>query len=789
MKPRHMLASLGPIMLCMVLFVRAGDQPNAVTPSNAAQIKDELVARHQQLARQFEDFRSQLLRLKQRLDKGTPEERSRASALSKLLDQIQKDGLAVQFDQLSKQLKDSKLTNIPELKQMAERSAKLADRLRDYLEMFREDPRQKQLQEEKKAVEDFLKEVSKILDNEKRIQGLTEAGKTDPKELSKNQAKNAEKTNNLEKAIDKFLGKGDGLPQEAKDLKGKPKDGGKTEDAKAKTKDDGEKDTQTAQGQTKDAGDDKNAPPKGGAKGDESAKDDKGGDAQAKDGAPNADAKSKDGKGSDGESQAKGNEGAKKDEAGAKDNEGAKSSEASAKGTESPKGNEAGTKGNEGPMANEATAKGSEGPMSPKGNEAAKGKEGAKGSESGAKGKEGAKSSEGQAKGAEGAKTGGEPKATPSQAKAGEGSKAGAKDAKGSESGSQAKAGDPKGSPKGSQGKAKAGSESKSQASAKGDGSKSAPGSPGKPSEASAKDDPGAAPPPSGDPSAGNPPPGNPKTKDELAKNQKKLREAGYEMNNAEKKLADNKPKQALPPEEKAIQNLEEMKKNLEKLLRQTREEELERLLAQLEARCRKMLEMQERVLAGTEETYRVVLTNSDKKPARPEQLKALGLSDNEKDIISEANKAIQMLEEEGSAVAFPEVFQQVREDMKHVQRRLEIADTGEVTQAVEKDIIASLKEMIDALKKAQKDLDKQKAGKPGESPPPGDQKLLDKIAELKMIRSLQSRINDRTKFYGKLFPNEQAFDPNLRQQLQQLGERQERIFEIMDRFVKGDGK
>jgi hypothetical protein len=203
------------------------------------------------------------------------------------------------------------------------------------------------------------------------------------------------------------------------------------------------------------------------------------------------------------------------------------------------------------------------------------------------------------------------------------------------------------------------------------------------------------------------------------------------------------------------------------------------------------MLEMQIQVLAGTEQTHKVVLTHADKKPAREDQQSALKLSDQEKDIISEANKAIQMLEEEGSAVAFPEVFQQVREDMKHVQRRLEIADVADVTQAVEKDIIASLQEMIDALKKAQKDLDKQKDGKPpeGQPPPNADQKLLDKIAELKMIRSLQNRINDRTKFYGRLFPNEQAFDPNLRQSLQQLGERQERIFEIMDRFAKGDGK
>src|SRR5205823_273569 len=114
-----------------------------------------------------------------------------------------------------------------------------------------------------------------------------------------------------------------------------------------------------------------------------------------------------------------------------------------------------------------------------------------------------------------------------------------------------------------------------------------------------------------------------------------------------------------------------------------------------------------------------------------------------------EATKAIDMLQSEGSAVAFPEVFQQVREDMKHVQKRLEGVDTGKVTQAIEEDIISTLKEMIEALKKAKQDLEAKKnppKGNPGPPPPPQDQKLLDQIAELKMIRSMQLRVNDRTK-------------------------------------------
>src|SRR5205823_5212249 len=154
--------------------------------------------------------------------------------------------------------------------------------------------------------------------------------------------------------------------------------------------------------------------------------------------------------------------------------------------------------------------------------------------------------------------------------------------------------------------------------------------------------------------------------KDQLKNNKKQIAEAGYDSAKAEDNLNKDKKPPAVVNQNDVISNLDKVKKDLEKLLRQTREEELERLLAALEARCRKMLEMQIQVLAGTEQTHKAVLSHVDRKPAREDQQASLKLSDNEKDIITEANKAIQMLEEEGSAVAFPEVFQQVREDMKH---------------------------------------------------------------------------------------------------------------------------
>src|SRR5262249_37495100 len=208
---------------------------------------------------------------------------------------------------------------------------------------------------------------------------------------------------------------------------------------------------------------------------------------------------------------------------------------------------------------------------------------------------------------------------------------------------------------------------------------------------------------------------------------------------------------------DKAIDKLEEARKELEKRLKQLREEEMERLLANLEARCKKMLAMQIEVYEGTKRVHSIIEGNADKKPTRNELQKSVELGVREGDIIKECTTAMRLLEEEGSAVAFYMAFEDVRKDMFVVEARLNKADVAPFTQKVEEDIIAALKEMILALQKAQQDLKNNKNSPP---PPPGQpppQKLLDLLAELKLIRSLQMRINRRTTDYGNQYTGEQA--------------------------------
>src|SRR5262249_323874 len=197
-----------------------------------------------------------------------------------------------------------------------------------------------------------------------------------------------------------------------------------------------------------------------------------------------------------------------------------------------------------------------------------------------------------------------------------------------------------------------------------------------------------------------------------------------------------------------------------------------ERLLAALQLRCERMLQMQTEVYEQTVRLDRAIQENPDRKPTRSNEQRSLQLSDREDKIAVEADQAIQLLREEGSAVAFPEVFMQVRDDMRIVARRLGKADVATVTQVIEKEINNTLNEMIDAIKKAQKNLENRR-NNPGASSGSGNQKLIDHIAELKMIRAMQVRVNTRTLVYGQRYTGEQTSDPDIQKELINLAERQ----------------
>lgn len=301
------------------------------------------------------------------------------------------------------------------------------------------------------------------------------------------------------------------------------------------------------------------------------------------------------------------------------------------------------------------------------------------------------------------------------------------------------------------------------------------------------------APKPSQPGQSGQPsPPSPPSPSKPPAPGAESVKKAVPDEQNASDNLDKDNRAKAGEEQAKAIEKMEQARQELEKRLKQLREQELERLLANLEQRVGKMLAMQIEVKGATVTIDGQVQKNPDMKPRPVDFQNSQKQEDREAEIIGEADKAIELLRNEGSAVAFPAVFEEVRQDMARVKERLHNANVGIDTQELEQDIITVLTQMKDALKKAQQELGKQPP-MPSDGMPPPDgpqlQKLLDEIAELKLIRQQQMIVNERTTRYGKRFQGEQAEELQIKKELKDLGDRQEKIEGMIHNLVTGKNK
>jgi hypothetical protein len=158
----------------------------------------------------------------------------------------------------------------------------------------------------------------------------------------------------------------------------------------------------------------------------------------------------------------------------------------------------------------------------------------------------------------------------------------------------------------------------------------------------------------------------------------------------------------------------------------------------------------------------------------------AAGLAKREEDATDVATGALRLLTDDGRSVAFVEVLEQARGDMQTVSQRLSKGATGEVTQAIERDIVEALEEAVAALDEqlsemANRQQDGQQQASSGETEEPP---LVDQLAELRMIRSLQKRILSRTERFRLMSESGQLSAEDLQESLLELARRQERAIQ-----------
>ena len=231
---------------------------------------------------------------------------------------------------------------------------------------------------------------------------------------------------------------------------------------------------------------------------------------------------------------------------------------------------------------------------------------------------------------------------------------------------------------------------------------------------------------------------------------QKTVHKTLERMKQAERRLQQAEKEGAIEEQEEAIAELQNLKEELEKILRQLREEELIQTLEKLETRFKRMLQQEQTIRLQTE---RLLNEAADELTVDQRQIKIRTdrLGTEQQSVIEDAESALLLLREDGTAQAMVESLLQTRFDMTEVKNRLEQTLLDVVTLHIEDAVIDALQEKLDAVQSAIAEVRERHESTENQQPQQSneaEEPLIQLLTELRMIRSMQRRVNERTARY-----------------------------------------
>jgi hypothetical protein len=272
---------------------------------------------------------------------------------------------------------------------------------------------------------------------------------------------------------------------------------------------------------------------------------------------------------------------------------------------------------------------------------------------------------------------------------------------------------------------------------------------------------------------------------------QKSLQQARESMQGASGQLRKKQPGPAAQTQKRAHQELQKARSEIDRELSQLRKEQRGALLAKLIAMFRQMLDRQQGITGQTTDLQQM---KQDGNWGRTASLRCAELADGEGDLNETAAEALRLMEENSPAVVFPNAVRGLRSDLKATAARLREEKTGETTRSIQQNVEQTLEDLINALEMAQ------------ENPPPPDQQqsgqgqqsnrkppLIGLLNEIKLLRNMQLRINQRTENLRERMEQKNAA-PDLQQRAETLSRRQntvrqmtEELRERIRRALQGD--
>jgi len=256
---------------------------------------------------------------------------------------------------------------------------------------------------------------------------------------------------------------------------------------------------------------------------------------------------------------------------------------------------------------------------------------------------------------------------------------------------------------------------------------------------------------------------------------QKQVANAGQCMQQASSELQNQQAGSASQQQDEAIQELQKALEDIEQRLAELGEQMQDEVLVQLEDIFREMLDRQRDASAGTIKLD-AKERDADGTLRRADRLALKKIAQEERELADMAQQAYDLLVEDGTSIVFPTVVADLRDSLQALTKLLDDQRTNDYTQTRQKEIEATLEELIDALQKIA-------GGGGGGGGGGGQPPLVTFTAELKLLRALQLRVNRRTKTLDKARP--EKLDEVMEAEVAGIAELQAEISDMVEQILQ----
>lgn len=259
---------------------------------------------------------------------------------------------------------------------------------------------------------------------------------------------------------------------------------------------------------------------------------------------------------------------------------------------------------------------------------------------------------------------------------------------------------------------------------------------------------------------------------------QKNLIDASGSMRDAEGNLAQTEPEPAATDQLDALKKLLESRETLAKALEELLVELRTELQAQIIADLTEMYEAQVAIRESTEAQAPRAAEQS-----RTALIALAGLARSEAELAARIEQLTDLVEITEFGIALPTSLRVLGREMLAVEALLKAGDATQSTIDLERRIEEDLLGLIQAMRRLP----------PSTPPPPGtplpseprdrERELNRLVAELKMIRMLQTRLNDETVIVDETRPEDSPLSAELRREIDALRNNQDEIRESLSKI------